>query len=981
MYDSSHKLLIDHRLLAIEEQVRQRRMDAAHAELATLDESMFVDNEHERGLYLALKADDAFFQGNYRLAIDQGLAAAKILADSPLHRSFGRILLVLAKTYNALGDLKNCDVRAHDSLASYRRANDANGQIDALNELAGAAFIRSRLDAAASFLDDALALATDNPRKQAQLTGNLARIRILSGQWQQAEKDLQAALAYFSKVNEPISLTLNLLSIGYLCVRRRDFTTAERHFAQAGALIDKLGLKREKIICLEYLGELAFERGDLFKAKSIFTDAYTQGRMLAPSSALVSQSGRRLAEVELALDRVDEAMKYGQIALEVALQVGERSEVGLAKRVIARVFALRSQFDEALEYMYQAVELVRESGDPADLARTLLIQAEVKVAANSDEIDKIRTTYDEAGRLFKKLGLDYWIAETEFRSGMFACQHGDLSRGFRKLSRAEKVFAVLNETGKVRGVNQLLSTIAEQAVALSISETNEFKLLSNLVTQSEMKDVKSGQMDDVIALLTRRTGAARVVLYSPDIADTQLVSSIPLDQPQQRRFLEGLQRMVGQEISTTRPTLLLDCRRDPYINELFPHLPDVIASVIVVPVKMSDDTTSFLYLDKLSIDNMLNPFSQTELNFAVGFSDIIAFKAAEMQKQKLLEDNRRLRAQLREQTAFPNIITQNGQMRELLAQLRQVVDSSISITIEGETGSGKDLLAQAIHYNSRRRDKRFISVNCAALPETLLESELFGYRKGTFTGADRDKPGLFEEADGGTFFLDEIADMPLAIQAKILRVLEAKEIVRLGESVPRKVDVRVLSATNKDLKEEMAAGRFRQDLYYRLSALPFRLPPLRERREDIPLLVNHFLEESGKRVSSDVMRSLISYDWPGNIRELENEVKKIILLAGDSQQVELDVLSSKISGNKTFVDLPSITPAATLDHDPNFDGIYSLYDFLAEHEKRFILRALKDRGGVKKHAAALLNIPESTLRLKIKQYNIDLDHLDRDTVN
>jgi transcriptional regulator with PAS, ATPase and Fis domain len=278
-----------------------------------------------------------------------------------------------------------------------------------------------------------------------------------------------------------------------------------------------------------------------------------------------------------------------------------------------------------------------------------------------------------------------------------------------------------------------------------------------------------------------------------------------------------------------------------------------------------------------------------------------------------------------------------------------------------------------------RRDKRFISVNCAALPETLLESELFGYRRGAFTGADRDKPGLFEEADGGTFFLDEIADMPLSVQAKILRVLEEKELVRLGESVPRKVDVRIVSATNKDLKLEMEERRFRQDLYFRLAALTYKLPSLADRREDIPLLVEHFLSGSNKRISAETMKSLVAYDWPGNVRELDNEIKKLVLLAGASETIPPDILSTKIfSDNRSKAASdghfgPDVTGAV------EFGEQYSLYDYLARHERQFIVKALKERNGVKKHAAALLNIPESSLRLKIKEYNIDLDRLD--TVN
>jgi transcriptional regulator with PAS, ATPase and Fis domain len=247
--------------------------------------------------------------------------------------------------------------------------------------------------------------------------------------------------------------------------------------------------------------------------------------------------------------------------------------------------------------------------------------------------------------------------------------------------------------------------------------------------------------------------------------------------------------------------------------------------------------------------------------------------------------------------------------------------------------------------------------------------------RGAFTGADRDKNGLFEEADGGTFFLDEIADMPLCIQAKILRVLEEKEIVRLGDTAPRKVDVRIISATNKDLKEQMGAGQFRQDLYYRLSAFSFRLPPLRERKCDIPLLASHFLEGANKRLSAETLKALDDYDWPGNVRELDNEIKKLVLLTGDAEVIEADLLSAKFSGPGSESGSQDI-PTSLYTDDMVFSGDYSLYDFLREHEKRFIIRALREKKGVKKHAAVLLNIPESTLRLKIKDYGIDLERLD-----
>jgi Nif-specific regulatory protein len=216
--------------------------------------------------------------------------------------------------------------------------------------------------------------------------------------------------------------------------------------------------------------------------------------------------------------------------------------------------------------------------------------------------------------------------------------------------------------------------------------------------------------------------------------------------------------------------------------------------------------------------------------------------------------------------------------------------------------------------------------------------------------------------------------MPLSIQAKVLRVLEEKELVRLGETTPRQVDVRIISATNRDLKELMSSGQFRQDLFYRLSALTFRLPPLRERRDDIPLLIGHFIEGTGKQVSPELMRILVGYDWPGNVRELENEIKKLVLLAGDGPVIGTEIVSGKIASSQRPDRSARVREIDSSD-EIVFDETYSLYDYLAYHEKRFIIKALKEKNGVKKHAAELLNIPESTLRLKIKQYDINLKNL------
>jgi transcriptional regulator with PAS, ATPase and Fis domain len=331
----------------------------------------------------------------------------------------------------------------------------------------------------------------------------------------------------------------------------------------------------------------------------------------------------------------------------------------------------------------------------------------------------------------------------------------------------------------------------------------------------------------------------------------------------------------------------------------------------------------------------------------------------EIQKKKLEEDNLRLRQQLQLTYAFPTVVTQSPSMLKILWKLKQVKDSSLPILLEGETGTGKDLIAKAIHYASERKNQKFVAVNCAALPETLLESELFGHKKGSYTGATFDKKGLLEEADGGTLYLDEVADMSPSSQIKLLRVLEEKEFTRLGETKVRKVDIRLISATNRNMEEEVEKGRFRKDLFYRLNAVHIQIPLLKERREDIPLLVDHFIKshcDDPARFSHLVplvLELFASYDWPGNIRELENEVKRLLAFNKDSATTGIDVLSDKFA-------IPEELKKEKI----------SLYDRLALWERQYILKALIDNNWVKKTTADALHIPESSLRFKMKHYNI-----------
>src|SRR5229473_3454363 len=357
-----------------------------------------------------------------------------------------------------------------------------------------------------------------------------------------------------------------------------------------------------------------------------------------------------------------------------------------------------------------------------------------------------------------------------------------------------------------------------------------------------------------------------------------------------------------------------------------------------------------------AFDYIAKPFDVEELK-------IIVRKAVE---QKELEDeNLHLRTALEEKFTFANIIGRSGRMQEIFSIVQRIAKTMSTVLISGESGTGKELIARAIHYNSGRRGK-FVSINCGALPETLLESELFGHERGAFTGAIREKKGLFSEADRGTIFLDEIGETTTGMQIKLLRMLQDRVVRRVGSNVEHQVEVRVIAATNRDLAESIRAGTFREDLFYRINVIPIALPPLRQRREDIALLVEHFIAKycsnlgvPQKRISADAMRAIEKYHWPGNVRELENVVERMIALETS------EVLTTK-SLPETVL-LGSSVPDVTFDLPP--DGI-SLQDHLEAIGKIFMMKALERTGGVQTQAAELLQMSFRSFRYYAKKYDL-----------
>jgi len=408
---------------------------------------------------------------------------------------------------------------------------------------------------------------------------------------------------------------------------------------------------------------------------------------------------------------------------------------------------------------------------------------------------------------------------------------------------------------------------------------------------------------------------------------------------------------------------------------------------VLCDIKMPnmDGMAFLLEADKRNCETtiiMMSAYGSVETAIAAmknGAYDYISkpFKADEVQmtlkkaeeRERLKLENRLLReriSHIEENYRFRNMIGKSSTMQEVFKLVEKVAQYNTTVLITGESGTGKELIAKGIHVAGNRSERNLVSVNCGGIPENLLESEFFGYKKGAFTGADRDKKGLFQEADKGTIFLDEIGELSLPLQVKLLRVLQENEIRSVGSTKPVSVDVRIIAATQKDLQDEVAMGRFREDLFYRLNVLSIHLPPLKERLEDVPLLVDHFIGRYNKRIGKNIqsvspaaIAHLLAYHWPGNIRELENVIERAVVLS-DEDQILQELLP----------------PALTDRHEPacdeEMDQIYSLKHARKILEKKMIVRALTETHGNRTRASKLLEISHPSLLSKMKTYEIDL---------
>lgn len=473
--------------------------------------------------------------------------------------------------------------------------------------------------------------------------------------------------------------------------------------------------------------------------------------------------------------------------------------------------------------------------------------------------------------------------------------------------------------------------------------------------------------EQVLEVLKLRHGVVRgaVTLLDPKTMEIRVeVSSGLSDGGRLARYRLG-EGITGRVVETGKPIVVPKVSREPmFLNRAAKRdLNKQEITYLCVPIVVKNKTVGALGVD-LKFQPERDYDSELKCLSLVAAMMAQAIKAEHLvddERRRLMDENTHLLEELKERYDFSNIIGTAGPMKQIYEQVAQVARSNTTVLIRGESGTGKELIAHAIHYNSPRAQKPFIKVNCAALPETLIESELFGYEKGAFTGAQTLKKGRFELAESGTLFLDEIGDMNLATQAKLLRVLQEKEFERLGGTSTIRANVRLITGTNKDLEKAMGEGKFRDDLYYRLNVFAIFVPPLRDRKSDLLLLADHFLQKYARehkkdirRISTPAIDMLTAYHWPGNVRELENVIERAVLVCD----------SNVIHGHHLPPTLQTAQASGTVT-------ALSLGDAVAAYEKDIVMDALKTTRGNRAKAARLLATTERIINYKVRKYGID----------
>lgn len=852
---------------------------------------------------------------------------------------------------------------------------------------------------------------------------NLGQILWKTGKPREARELYKKSLKIAEKERNSSRIALYHNALGILAQEQGDFDNARKHYTSALTIFKRMGDKRRTAAIHVNLGVVHEEKGDLNAAIRNYDIALSISRQLK-DNALTARIYNNLGNLYKETGNLTKAIKNLKEALKIIKRSSNRKDLAFTLHNIGTVHMLQGKMEEALRFLRQSYRFHREQESKKGMAEVCPTLAEYYLLAGNistaegyclkgiklceeindrlhlgitqrvlgtvysrkGEIDKALSSYALSTETLEGLKAEYECGKTFLVAGeeIFSIRkkigkkfwrEGLLDQTVAGLKRAEQIFKSLNAKADLKRVNSLISKLEKYSPLLLEPIPGQDKRLKALYRTSQIVNSTmeiDKLLERILDLVIEIMGAERGFILlregkelNPKTARNMDKQSIADMSDFSRTIVENVEKK-GELIITA------NAQAEPRFKDRRSVAKFKLLSIMCVPFRIKDRIVGAIYIDDR---RRKDAFTSEDLEFLQAFCDQAAIalenarlmgelktanKLLELENIDMKDQITHLRTAVEERYSFGNLIGKSKPMQKVYNDLEKIIKYDSPVIIEGETGTGKEIVANIIHYNGPRKDRNFIVVNSSAIPEDLLESELFGHVEGAFTGATQDKQGLFEIADGGTIFFDEIAELDQNLQVKLLRVLQDGELRRVGATKSRKVNVRVMVATNRDLQRQVKRGKFRRDLYYRLNVMSIKLPPLRKRKEDIPLLTAYILRKFRKKLNKDVtgftpeaLYTLQNYHWPGNVRELENVIERAIVMAEDKKITEKDLPKPL-----------TLTKSGGKEEEISFPGA------LADVEKRYILAALKASDGNKMKAAKILGVSRPALDRKIKKHGL-----------
>ena len=934
-----------------------------------------LQDRKEEGQILATMAHGHLLQGHLDQAVRSARAALALVEPLGDQLGIGRAKNFLGTAYGRMGQLEEAVPYFTQALEHLEAAGDRWQVVTVRTNLGTVQSSLNRPEQALRLYAEALEAwrRLGDRRGVAMTLGNMAQALKDLGRLEEAGEHAEESAALYRSTPDRTTLAVVLCSQAEIELARCRYDRTARLAEESLEIRKQIGDSSLQPLSLDLLGAARRRMGDSAGA----WEAHQEGLRIAREGAHELQEGFLL--MALARDALEEG-KHRE-----ALLAGEKALV-LARRLKNRRLQLGS-LEALLEASLGTGHLREASGRAREMDDLVgsngSVEERLRSSAALGRCRLAEGRMDEASPCLERaIGLAQNLARRDQEADLRLA----LSDGMAKSGRPERRVALLREverlhreiasrlddssarrrylaTGPRPLVRERLASLegGEDLPAASTRRVPPVKMLATVyeITQivSTLKDLTE-LLSRVLDLAIQIVGAERglIFLREGEAGELKVRVARNLDQETIRDAGEYSRRIL-EEAAEGKPIVTLDAGSDRRFERFDSVSLYNIRSLVCVPLRIRERILGTVYLDSRRGDVL---FGEEDLEFLEAFANqaAVAIENARL-VDALRQENLYLKQTVQTRFGFRNIVGSSPALLAALERVEKVADTALPVIIQGESGTGKELVARAIHFNSRRKDKRFLTENVAALPETLLESELFGHVRGAFTGADQDKPGLFELADGGTLFLDELGEMSLPLQSKLLRAIQEGEIRPVGSGVPHKVDVRIVAATNRDLKTMVAERRFREDLFYRLNVVTVTLPPLRQRKEDLPLLIDHFLEkiagEKGTRplrIDPHVLSVLSRHPWPGNIRELENTLARLALFA-EGPTLTLSDLARDPELLDRVADLPG--------------GKKAPESALSRGELR---RALKAAAGNRAQAAALLGISRATLFRKMRSLRV-----------